>query len=385
MNIREGFRRVGVAVGFLGACVGVAFSIVNLDAIRTQRYQYEEFEALLNSHAVQKAIHDLKAAAQKSGPWEEYAKSGPINNPTPSAGWELEPRPFNAFMTLKGASDGWPIIGDAVKRIYFGSDQQVNSITDSDMRRLYRTTSPHYSREYLLLFVWPIIGFFAPWLLLTGLRWVIVGFISGAAEQKQALLPAILICAVSVALLPTSLHADDDAVGDFLTAKTVLELQQKQAAAVLRSDKLGFEVEPSSAYLWILSTISADQACQNFTTWASIDYYSAADIAANRKIPVTNRLKAMVVGKAVQREADRACRALRDELSKYKKPLTDETGNLAADATTQKLATGELIHFSKAQIETALYADKVIKMFSESEDALLNRKLRSEQDAFTGR
>jgi hypothetical protein len=170
MNFKEGFRRITLAIGLIGATAGCCFSWAMLNDLQYLKRQHDEFQTLLHSRVVSTTIKDLKRAAERSGPWDKWKQYA-----VPSTEYTPESEPFDAFTALHGGTAGWTINQDGVKTIHFNEKGDVNEIVTSDSRYLWPTPGPKIW-EYLLLVVYPAAGFFVPWLLLKGLSWVIAGF-----------------------------------------------------------------------------------------------------------------------------------------------------------------------------------------------------------------
>ncbi len=94
-------------------------------------------------------------SAPTVGPWAKYAQSDPT-----------KANPYNAY---GGQSVGKP------ERI---SADEINLIETADGRQIYKTDPPTF-RSYLLLPVFPVLGFFLPWGVIRTLTWIGVGFYSG--------------------------------------------------------------------------------------------------------------------------------------------------------------------------------------------------------------
>jgi hypothetical protein len=195
MNVREGMRRLGLVVGVLGASAAVFVSYNYLQTVLTQRARYQAFQALLSSPVVQKEAEFLRnAAANHSlvvGPGSRYQ--------TDATGTICET--VECFVT--GPATGWMVNKSGVKALYFWaspydhspipdkkkptvSAADVSEIEKDNGQRVYRTEAPGL-RSYLLIPVFPVLGFCLPWGAIKTLTWIGLGFSrSGKPERPMA-------------------------------------------------------------------------------------------------------------------------------------------------------------------------------------------------------
>jgi hypothetical protein len=80
--------------------------------------------------------------------------------------------------------DDWKVIADEVDRggiktIHWTKDYGIESIDTEDGQTLYPTPAPSAWR-YLLIVLFPILGFFIPWGAVRAIGWVGAGFIQGS-------------------------------------------------------------------------------------------------------------------------------------------------------------------------------------------------------------
>jgi hypothetical protein len=132
MNLREGTRRLALLLGAVGAILGGYVSYLELQTVLNQRASHNKFEQLAVSEVVKQA-----SKIDNNGKYSVY--------------------PPNPYEVNKGG----------VKAIdwtdYPGSDafENVESIVTEDGQTLYPISAP--SRWlYLLVAIFPIIGFFHP-------------------------------------------------------------------------------------------------------------------------------------------------------------------------------------------------------------------------------
>lgn len=141
MNIREGMRRLALVAGVLGACGGAVVSYVQLQSLLRLQAEYK---------AVQKEI-EAKAARsdQNKTGTEQGASHGPLTDYTP-----------------KLSSDD---------RVPNGRSPQ-GFVPITEAQEFVLAQKPATISGYLLLFVYPILGFLLPWTALRALSWILTGF-----------------------------------------------------------------------------------------------------------------------------------------------------------------------------------------------------------------
>jgi hypothetical protein len=172
VNLREGTRRLALLLGVVGAILGGFASYVDLQTTLAQRTRHSRFEQLANSGVVQ---HERKCrlAGITSGcsdlpndfvlkPTQGSASTQYLDPQTgePIQGWE-EPSQVN-----KGG----------IKAIRWGKDYGVETIETDDGQTLYPTPAPA-AWGYLLVSLFPILGFIIPWGAVRAIGWVIAGFV----------------------------------------------------------------------------------------------------------------------------------------------------------------------------------------------------------------
>lgn len=168
MNLKEGLRRIGLAAGSIGACIGLWASYVTAKDIHYQRERNSRFETLLNSPAVQRDVLLLTKGlrnAKDPTPAFKYAHNG--------QGW------FEAVAAANGSLEGWLVNEDGVSRIYLDGRGNVIRIQDTEQNSFYPDPDPAPPPNilsYAIVLVFPIIGFLVPWGVLKGLSWIVAGF-----------------------------------------------------------------------------------------------------------------------------------------------------------------------------------------------------------------
>jgi hypothetical protein len=215
MNVREGMRRLGLVVGVLGAGAGTVVAYTQLQSRLAERAQYKTFQSLVSSTVVQKEIGFLKRNPVKpgapnqqqsqqpepaGGDWFQRNAPKPFVPPRPDQ-WEGPAPDYSQIAALVGSSNGWKVNKGGVRAIHFwGSTQEkvnsrlagdvsaadISDIETDDGQKVYRTDPPGF-RSYLLILVFPVVGFFLPWGALKTLTWIGLGFFqSEKREPPQA-------------------------------------------------------------------------------------------------------------------------------------------------------------------------------------------------------
>jgi len=228
MNVREGMRRLGLVLGALGAAAGAVVAYIQLQPVLAQRAQYKTFQSLAVSPVVQKELEFLKTdtitrstgppndrlgpwslwtpvpndwPSEVSGPWSRYGDTDKPTDPYAAyqvpVGW-LQHAEASA---LGGSPEGWRVDAGRVRAIHFWKDTDdgkvnarwagnvstadISDIETENGQKVYRTEPPSFW-SYLLIPVFPVMGFFLPWGAIKTLTWVGVGFSqSGKREPQQ--------------------------------------------------------------------------------------------------------------------------------------------------------------------------------------------------------
>jgi hypothetical protein len=146
MNVREGLRRIGLALGIVGGVSGAILGMVSASDTWESRTAAENFQRLLNRPAVIRVI--------------EWATEAERVNPP---GWNP------AFTEHAIAVD----------------DIEVKVLTwrYGEVESLQLTTGEHVGKSisqspsnYLFAALCPVIGFTAPWGMARVLSWILTGF-----------------------------------------------------------------------------------------------------------------------------------------------------------------------------------------------------------------
>ena len=145
MNLREGTRRLALLLGVAGVIVGGLASYVELQTALEQRARHNRFEGLVASDVVKQERKSL-------------------------AGWvSIDPKTGERIHWDQLVNKG------GIKTIHWTEDNQIESIVPEDGQALYPTPAPA-AGTYLLITLFPILGFFIPWGVIRAIGWVGVGF-----------------------------------------------------------------------------------------------------------------------------------------------------------------------------------------------------------------
>ena len=150
MNLREGTRRLALLVGVVGAILGGFASYTELQNVLNQSEQHSKFEHLASTEVVKREREQTKVDLSH------------LTNPTvtDSNGWESGVYPIKS----------------GIKTIHWGHDYGVESIETEDGQTLYPTPAPS-AWMFLLVAVFPVLGFFIPWGAVRAIGWVGAGFV----------------------------------------------------------------------------------------------------------------------------------------------------------------------------------------------------------------
>jgi hypothetical protein len=149
MNLREGTRRLALLLGVAGAIAGGFASYDELQTVLYQKEFHNKFEQLAASDVVQQ---------------ERKYKLVGIRYFDPQTGEEIQgwEQPSNVG---KGG----------IKAIRWDKDYRVESIETEDGLTYYLNPAPA-AWLYLLIALFPILGFFIPWGAVRAIGWVRAGF-----------------------------------------------------------------------------------------------------------------------------------------------------------------------------------------------------------------
>jgi predicted small secreted protein len=146
MNLKEGARRLGLLLGVAGAIAGGFVSYLELQTTLEQRARHNKFEQLATSDVV-----------------KQVRKS--------QAGWvSINPKTGERIQWDQQVDKG------GIKTIHWTKDNEIESIETVD-EYLYPTPAPH-AWEYILVVLFPVLGFFIPWGAIRAIGWVGAGFVA---------------------------------------------------------------------------------------------------------------------------------------------------------------------------------------------------------------
>lgn len=151
MNLHEGTRRLALLLGVIGFIVGGVASYLELQNVLDQRMRHNKFEQLADSDTAKKAKPGPFGPAEPDDPWEKAAITD-LNGTVP-----------------------YEIDKDGIKKIHWTEDYNFESIETEDGQTLYPVSAPNIWL-YLLIVLFPILGFFIPWGTIRAIGWVLMGF-----------------------------------------------------------------------------------------------------------------------------------------------------------------------------------------------------------------
>ena len=159
MNLREGTRRLALLLGVAGAIAGGFVSYSELQNVREQQASHNRFEQLSASPVAQQARESLEVACADGHTDEQcgdkqYVPMSEIN----SSG-------INTIYWIKK---------DSLGKINY----QVGWIKTDDGRNLFATTPAPAAREYLMVVLFPLLGFLVPWGAVRAIGWTAAGFVA---------------------------------------------------------------------------------------------------------------------------------------------------------------------------------------------------------------
>ncbi len=174
MNAREGMRRLGLAMGALGACIGLFLAYEQGSVLLNHRSRHEAFQQLASMPIVQSELAAVNAAVAAKPKEEEPPGWKPV---APPKGYKFE-GPwvyYSALAALSGSTDGWPVGKDGIATLYF--DNKILTAIEKDTgERFYDNTEPPSFSDYLEVIMLPIVGFLLPWGAISLLTWIGAGF-----------------------------------------------------------------------------------------------------------------------------------------------------------------------------------------------------------------
>jgi hypothetical protein len=228
LNLREGTRRLALLLGVVGAILGGFASYVELQTTLEQSLRHNRFERLAGSDVVQierkllppkgklsqQDIADLRKI-QSMLP-EGDPRKARIDSLIDSASFQyvklpdgsygkfpadasdseiraaIEEKFPGAYSGLKKQEQGpWEeaakefqeaqseVDKGGIKIIHWTKDYGVQSIETEDGQTLYPTPAPS-AWLYLLVALFPILGFLIPWGIVRAIAWMVAGFVQPA-------------------------------------------------------------------------------------------------------------------------------------------------------------------------------------------------------------
>jgi len=167
MNLMEGMRRFALLLGAAGAILGGFTSYMELQALLNQRALHNNFEQLANSDVVQQARKSIEVSA-----------SGPSQNPEPDK-FDFSAVEVCPIDTADLSGCYTEVSKGGIKTIHWskdsGRDLVIESIETEGSQTLYPTPAPS-AWMYLLIALFPMLGFFIPWGATRAIGWVGAGF-----------------------------------------------------------------------------------------------------------------------------------------------------------------------------------------------------------------
>jgi hypothetical protein len=148
MNLREGTRRLALLLGVVGAIFGGFASYAELRTVRNQSARHADFERLT-------AGFESSRLAQRM---RQESENDPSDN-----------------SIMPGCCGIEEIVWD--KNHVFNHPSGVYSITTDGGQTLHPTPAPA-AWEYLLIALFPLLGFFIPWGAIRAIGWVGAGFVA---------------------------------------------------------------------------------------------------------------------------------------------------------------------------------------------------------------
>ncbi len=147
MNLREGTRRLALLLGVVGAILCGVLSWTQLQSTMRQRADHQRFEQLANSSVIRGAIF---AAQHGLSPDRDNGRV---------ASFDLPPQISFGMRSVNFRDPGF----------------EIQSLDMEDGQTLYPTPAPS-AWLYLLIALFPILGFFIPWGAIRAIGWVGSGF-----------------------------------------------------------------------------------------------------------------------------------------------------------------------------------------------------------------
>jgi hypothetical protein len=164
-----------------GAILGGFASYLELQSVLNQRARHNKFEQLAASDVVRQARKGCfeTNAPSEHQPWEKYQTSQK-NLPRLPKGDKLIPpycfipddEPNASYYTPSELNSG------GIKTVHF-ENREIASIEPQGGQTLYPTPAPA-TWLYLLIALFPVLGFLIPWGAIRTIGWVGAGFVQSA-------------------------------------------------------------------------------------------------------------------------------------------------------------------------------------------------------------
>jgi hypothetical protein len=157
MNLREGTRRLALLLGVVGAICGGFASYLELQEVLSQKARHNKFEQLTASDVVRqerKRILD----AEKQGTYTDCDL------------FPVDTHPYKKLDCFDSV-----VNRDGIKAVAWNTDYEVYSIETLDGQTLCPTPAPA-ALLYLLVALFPVLGFLIPWGAIRAIGWVGAGF-----------------------------------------------------------------------------------------------------------------------------------------------------------------------------------------------------------------
>lgn len=198
VNFREGMRRLGTALGVLGAAAGVFGSYSSLNYLHQRSLSHREFERLVASQSLRSFCHidyEIRGTVYQfpctySDEQVEriLLKTGVIKDKESFTGDVFEQVARENARAPKASPENPRQVGtDGILRVHFDEleiardhrllPERIDWIETDRGVRIYRTEQP--SRKlYWGASVLPLLGFLMPWGIVKAITWIGAGFVA---------------------------------------------------------------------------------------------------------------------------------------------------------------------------------------------------------------
>jgi hypothetical protein len=158
LNLREGTRRLALLLGVSGAIICGVASYLELQDIQSQRACYNRFEQLAASDVVKQERNNLITGEKQKHTFTD-CDIYPVGTV-----------PYTKFDCYTSV-----LYNGGIKAIAWNTDYAIYSIQTEDGQTFYPTQVPSLWK-YLLVALFPVLGFFVPWGVIRAIGWVVAGF-----------------------------------------------------------------------------------------------------------------------------------------------------------------------------------------------------------------